>query len=281
MLSLTVATSVRHRLPWLLVGLVGGVLIAGIIGRFEATLQEHLVLAAFIPLVVYMAGAVGTQMEAFIIRDLAIHPGLPFIPDENIDYGRLLAKCPGCAAELPIQWDKRKGLLEKRRPHPVDKPARFDVRHQGSGLEIRVPWIRIKYFFMAPGALLLIGFTLYWIIPSLDRSAWETVAVLMVPCAWGLFQIYLALAGLLNSTHLRIGHGELAVAHGPVPFPGVRLKTWDVQQVYCIKRVRRSRSGTVFASYIHSVCGYPRRFPQTTARRPRWPRGSLVPGAGD
>jgi len=173
-----------------------------------------------------------------------------FIPDENIDYGRLLAICPGCAAELPIQWDKRKGLLEKRRPHPVDKPARFDVRHQGSGLEIRVPWIRIKYFFMAPGALLLTGFTLYWIIPSLDRSAWGTVAVLMVPCAWGLFLLYLVLAGLLNSTHLRIGHGELAVAHGPVPFPGVRLKTWDVQQVYCIKRVRRSRSGTVFASYI-------------------------------
>lgn len=78
-LNLSVATSFRHRLPWLLVGLVGGLLIAGIIGRFEATLQEHLVLAAFIPLVVYMAGAVGTQMEAFIIRDLAIHPGLPFV----------------------------------------------------------------------------------------------------------------------------------------------------------------------------------------------------------
>jgi len=35
-------------------------------------------LAAFIPLIVYMADAVGTQMEAFIIRDLALHPRIKF-----------------------------------------------------------------------------------------------------------------------------------------------------------------------------------------------------------
>jgi magnesium transporter len=51
---------------------------AGIVGSFEETISQHLVLAAFIPLIVYMADAVGTQMEAFIIRDLAMHPRLPF-----------------------------------------------------------------------------------------------------------------------------------------------------------------------------------------------------------
>ncbi len=77
-LKLPIIKSLEHRTPWLLLGLLGGVLAAGIIGQFEATLQKNLILAAFIPLMVYMADAVGTQMEAFIIRDLAVNPGLNF-----------------------------------------------------------------------------------------------------------------------------------------------------------------------------------------------------------
>lgn len=78
-LTLPVFTSLKHRLPWLLLGLLGGMLAAGIIGRFEGTLEKNLILAAFIPLMVYMADAVGTQMEAFIIRDLAVNPELDFL----------------------------------------------------------------------------------------------------------------------------------------------------------------------------------------------------------
>ncbi|MCL6621962.1 MAG: magnesium transporter [Syntrophobacterales bacterium] len=78
-LRLPVVTSLGHRLPWLLLGLVGGMLAAGIIGHFEGTLAKNLILAAFIPLMVYMADAVGTQMEAFIIRDLAVDPELDFL----------------------------------------------------------------------------------------------------------------------------------------------------------------------------------------------------------
>jgi magnesium transporter len=69
---LPLGLSLRHRLPWLLLGLLGGLLIAGVVESFEATLSRHLALAAFIPLVVYMSSAVGTQMEAYVIRDLAI-----------------------------------------------------------------------------------------------------------------------------------------------------------------------------------------------------------------
>lgn len=77
-LKLPITKSLEHRTPWLLLGLLGGVLAAGIISQFEATLQKNLILAAFIPLMVYMADAVGTQMEAFIIRDLAVNPSLNF-----------------------------------------------------------------------------------------------------------------------------------------------------------------------------------------------------------
>src|SRR3989338_1259847 len=63
---------VRMRLPWLVLGLLGGVLAAVVIGFFEATLADELILAAFIPAIVYMADAVGTQTEMLFVRSLSI-----------------------------------------------------------------------------------------------------------------------------------------------------------------------------------------------------------------
>jgi magnesium transporter len=59
----------------LVLGLLGGLLAAQIITGFEETLSQNLLLASFIPLVVYISDAVGTQMESFVIRDIAIHKG--------------------------------------------------------------------------------------------------------------------------------------------------------------------------------------------------------------
>ena len=78
-LHLSLWKSLKHRLPWLILGLFGGMLTAGIVNGFENVLSQNLILVAFIPLIVYLADAVGTQMEAFIIRDLAINPSLPFL----------------------------------------------------------------------------------------------------------------------------------------------------------------------------------------------------------
>lgn len=77
-LDTSLFTSFRHRVPWLFLGLLGGILAAQIIGFFESTLRENVILAAFIPLIVYMSDAVGTQTEAWVIRDLAIESTLPF-----------------------------------------------------------------------------------------------------------------------------------------------------------------------------------------------------------
>lgn len=76
--KLPLHVALKHRLPWLLLGLVGGMVTASIVGMFEGVLSKNLILAAFIPLIVYMADAVGTQTEAFIIRDLAVNPELNF-----------------------------------------------------------------------------------------------------------------------------------------------------------------------------------------------------------
>jgi magnesium transporter len=58
----------KVRLFWLVLGLVGSLFIAKFIRFFESTLEENLLIAAFIPLIVYMSDAVGTQMESIIIR---------------------------------------------------------------------------------------------------------------------------------------------------------------------------------------------------------------------
>lgn len=61
-----------------MLGLLGGIIAASIISSFEEVLTKNLILAAYIPLIVYVSDAVGTQMEAFVIRDFAIHSRLRF-----------------------------------------------------------------------------------------------------------------------------------------------------------------------------------------------------------
>ncbi len=62
----------RHRLPWLLGGLAGALLAADIVGWFESRLQEKLILAFFVPSIVYLSDAVGTQTETVVIRGLSV-----------------------------------------------------------------------------------------------------------------------------------------------------------------------------------------------------------------
>jgi magnesium transporter len=61
-----------HRLPWLLLGLAGAMASAVLVGAFEAELDRQVLLAFFIPGIVYIADAVGTQTEAVLIRGLSV-----------------------------------------------------------------------------------------------------------------------------------------------------------------------------------------------------------------
>jgi magnesium transporter len=65
----------RHRFPWLLVGLGGAILAADIVGAFEAQLQVNILFAFFVPGIVYLADAVGTQTETIVVRGLSL--GVP------------------------------------------------------------------------------------------------------------------------------------------------------------------------------------------------------------
>lgn len=67
----TVWVLTRARLPWLLIGLLGGVLGAAVIGRYEEQLGLHPEMAFFIPLIAAMGGNVGVQSSAIVVQGLA------------------------------------------------------------------------------------------------------------------------------------------------------------------------------------------------------------------
>ena len=60
----------RARLPWLIIGMIGGLLGAKVIGIFDLS-GENFELAFFIPLIAAMGGNVGVQSAAIVVQGLA------------------------------------------------------------------------------------------------------------------------------------------------------------------------------------------------------------------
>ncbi len=61
----------RGRLPWLMLGMAGAALAGSVIGVFEAEIRRVAILAAFIPVVMAMAGNAGIQSSAIMVQGLA------------------------------------------------------------------------------------------------------------------------------------------------------------------------------------------------------------------
>ena len=64
-----ILTLTRARLPWLLIGLMGGIMGAEVIGIFD--IKNNIELAFFTPLIAAMGGNVGVQSAAIIVQGLA------------------------------------------------------------------------------------------------------------------------------------------------------------------------------------------------------------------
>ncbi len=71
MLEHTSRGNLRHRLPWLSVSWIGGLLASYIIDINEGTLSRMVMLAAFFPVIIGMGGNAATQSLAVAVRGLA------------------------------------------------------------------------------------------------------------------------------------------------------------------------------------------------------------------
>ncbi|HUQ84924.1 MAG TPA: magnesium transporter [Candidatus Limnocylindrales bacterium] len=65
-----VSLMIEHRLPWLVIGLVGGIALTLVSSKFEHLLSRNIGLTYFIPIIVYMADAVGTQTQTVYVRNI-------------------------------------------------------------------------------------------------------------------------------------------------------------------------------------------------------------------
>jgi magnesium transporter len=92
-----------HRVPWLVVGLAGAMASAALVGAFEEQLKENVLLAIFVPAVVYMADAVGTQTEALVIRGLSVGVSIRAIFRREIATGVAIGAAIALAF-LPFAW---------------------------------------------------------------------------------------------------------------------------------------------------------------------------------
>ena len=62
---------ISRRLPWLVFGLVASSVITVVMVRFEHALAANVAVAFFVPALIYIAGAIGTQAVSVSVRSLA------------------------------------------------------------------------------------------------------------------------------------------------------------------------------------------------------------------
>lgn len=67
----TVWKNTRARLPWLLIGIVGGIISARFMGLFEGELAKVTAISFFVPLIQATGGNVGIQSSSLVVQSLA------------------------------------------------------------------------------------------------------------------------------------------------------------------------------------------------------------------
>ncbi|BCH31962.1 hypothetical protein MesoLjLc_38920 [Mesorhizobium sp. L-8-10] len=94
---------VSRRLPWLVVGLGLSSITALLMTRFEQFLEADIVVATFLPSLVYLADAIGTQTEAIAVRGLATRRNsLPVLLLNELATGLLIGTILGALALVGI-----------------------------------------------------------------------------------------------------------------------------------------------------------------------------------
>lgn len=96
---------VRDRLPWLMAGLAGSVIATIIMGSFEAALNANIAIAFFVPGIVYLADAIGTQTETIAVRGLSLsHAPFARIIGGEARTGAVIGLTLALCLFFPIWW---------------------------------------------------------------------------------------------------------------------------------------------------------------------------------
>lgn len=107
-LATSVARLARARVLWLLVLIAAAGLTVSVMDHFEASLQQVVTLAIFVPLLIGSGGNVGAQAASTLIRALAVEEvrfgDLARVVAKEVGTGLTLGAVLGLVAYLPARW---------------------------------------------------------------------------------------------------------------------------------------------------------------------------------
>jgi hypothetical protein len=205
-------------------------------------------------------------------------------------------RCPACAAPLaPEDLDARQrlaacrhcgGLFDIARVQAaagsvfdsgsvpavrgrVPMPEYLKVQRRGNAVEVSWRWMSPLYIFLAFFAVAWNAFLVVWYtlvlgqIPEGGVMMAPFVLFPLVHVAAGIGIAYLAVAGFLNSTHLRAEkHGRVQVSHGPLPwYPNPHLPADDLTQLYVVRHERQNKNGASITYKLFALDKDHRRIP--------------------
>ncbi|MEK7612459.1 MAG: magnesium transporter [Patescibacteria group bacterium] len=140
--SASIGLLLKKRLPWLLLGLGGSIIAAAIIGSFHTEIQATILLAAFIPAVTYISGAVGAQGNSIFVRTLAL--------DRNFKFGAYIRREIQISFSIAILLAITMGfvsfLVWQNQVLSIILASSFLISILASSvISIFLPWIFLKY----------------------------------------------------------------------------------------------------------------------------------------
>lgn len=95
----------RDRLPWLLAGLGGSVIATVIMASYENALNANIAIAFFVPGIVYLADAIGTQTETIAVRGLSLsHAPFSSVIRGEVRTGAIIGVTLALCLFFPIWW---------------------------------------------------------------------------------------------------------------------------------------------------------------------------------
>lgn len=123
-------------------------------------------------------------------------------------------------------------------------PDRFEIDDAAGAFRIRWKWSKLVAIPLLIFSVAWDGFLLAWYLGAFSRGNPSLIELLfpLGHVAAGIAILYVAIAFLANTTTVAIASGQIAVSHGPVPWPGSRtLHTTEIRQLFCCER--RGRKG--------------------------------------
>ncbi len=192
---------------------------------------------------------------------------------EDVDLGRVLAKCRACDAVFdfgncvarpaaaattsrrpPVPAPARVTAHEEPAPGPPEHGAYRGAPARRGALTIERRWFSPHYLFLALFCLVWDSFLFSWYGMALRAEGpivWLVVLFPLLHVAAGVGLTYSTLAGFFNRTVLRVTDAELDIRHGPLPWPGNRrVAAGDLKQLFCEERVGNKGSKSYHLSAL-------------------------------